>query len=157
MWILSFFAASALQVSISLGQNPTLGQPYTLTCNVSVASEVTGTPTVQWVGPGSSAPIVTGGDFTVSSTSPYTLTINPLHLSHAGQYTCQARVRNVTNAASVSLAFDGMTVLTKFEDHANLELEHIYLDVSQMLAIHTTIIKTKVGNQPSDKYEIIVH
>ena len=121
------FAASALQVSVSLGQNPTLGQQYILTCNVSVASGVTGTPTVQWVGPGSSAPIITGGDFTVSSTSPYTLTINPLRQSHAGQYTCQAWFQNVTNTASVSLAVDGMTVLTKFEVHAHLELEHTIL------------------------------
>ena len=124
--ILSFFAVFELHVSVSLEQNPTLGQQYTLTCNVSVASGVTGTPTVQWVGPGSSAPIVTGGDFTVSSTSPYTLTINPLRQSHAGQYTCQAWFQNVTNTASVSLAVDGMTVLTKFEVHAHLELEHPY-------------------------------
>ena len=108
--ILSFFAVSALHVSVSLRQNPTLGQPYTLTCNVSVANGVTGTPSVQWVGPSSSAPIVTGGDFTVSSTPPYTLTINPLRQSHAGQYTCQARVQNVTNTTTVSLVVDGMTV-----------------------------------------------
>ena len=109
-----FLAVSApLQVSVSLGQNPTLGQPYTLTCNVSVASGF-GIPTVQWMGPGSSTPISTGGDFTVSSTSPYTLTINPLRQSHAGQYTCEATVQNVTITASESLAVDGMTVLAKF-------------------------------------------
>ena len=81
-------------VSVTAGENPTLGQPYTLTCNVSVASGVTGTPTVQWMGPGNSTPITTGGDFTVANTSStsYILTINPLHQSHAGQYTCQATV-----------------------------------------------------------------
>ena len=139
----------AVLVSITAGGNPTLGQSYTLTCNVSVASGVTGTPAVQWVGPGSSAPIVTGGDFTVSSTSPYTLIINPLRQYHAGQYTCQARVQNVTSTASVSLVVDGMTVLTNFilfEVHAHLELDCIYVDVSPTLAIHITIIKKKVGN-----------
>ena len=79
-------------VSITAGGNPTLGQQYTLTCSV-----VTGTPTVQWVGP---VPI-TGGDFTVSSTSPHTLTINPLRQSHFGQYTCQATVGGDTGTASV--------------------------------------------------------
>ena len=95
-------------VSITIGGNPTLGQPYTLTCNFSVASEVTGTPSVQWMGPGSSTPIVTGGDFTVSSTSPYTLTINPLRQSHAGQYTCQATVGGDTGTASVVVNIAGM-------------------------------------------------
>ena len=88
-------------VSITADGNPTLGQSYTLTCNVNVASGVTGTPTVQWVGPGSSAPITTGGDFTVRSTSPYTLTINPLHPSHAGQYTCRATVGGNNGTGSV--------------------------------------------------------
>ena len=113
---MSFIAVFTLQLSVSvpLEQNPMLGQSYTLTCNVSVASGVAGPPIVQWVGPGSSAPIVTGGDFTVSSTSPYTLTINPLRQSHAGQYACQAGVQNVTNTASVSLVVDGMTVFTNF-------------------------------------------
>ena len=93
--------------SVTAGGNPTLGQQYTLTCNVTVASGL-GTPTVQWMGPGSSAPIVTGGDFTVSSTSPYTLTINPLRQSHAGQYTCRAMVGSDTGTASVMVDIPGM-------------------------------------------------
>ena len=88
-------------VSVTAGGSPTLGQSYTLTCNVSVASGVTGTPVVQWVGPGSSAPITTGGDFTVSNTSPYNLIINPLRQSHAGRYTCQATVGGDTGTARV--------------------------------------------------------
>ena len=90
----------AVLVSMSAGANPTLGQSYTLTCNVSVSSG-SGIPTVQWVGPGSSAPIATGGDFIVSSTPPYTLIINPLRPPHAGQYTCQATVGGDTGTASV--------------------------------------------------------
>ena len=88
--------------------NPTLGQQYTLTCNVSTAL---GTPTVQWVGPGSSASIVTSGDFTVSSTPPYTLTINPLRQSHAGQYTCHATVGSDTGTASIMVDVAGILLL----------------------------------------------
>ena len=94
-------------VSVTAGGNPTLGQSYTLTCNVSVASGVTGTPTVQWVGPGSSASITTGGDFTVNSTSPYTLTISTLRQSHTGRYTCQATVGDDTVTASVIVDISG--------------------------------------------------
>ena len=100
----------AVLVSVIAGGNPMLGLQYTLTCNVSVASGVTGTPTVQWVGPGSSAPIVTSGDFTVSSTSSYALTINPLRQSHGGQYTCQATVGDDTGTASVMVNIAGMYV-----------------------------------------------
>ena len=91
----------AVLVSVSAGGNPMLGLQYTLTCNVTVASGVTGTPTVQWMGPGNSTPIATGGDFTVSSTSSYTLIINPLSPSHAGQYICQATVGGDSGTASV--------------------------------------------------------
>ena len=94
-------------MSITAGGNPTLGQPYTLTCNVSVVSRVTGSPTVQWVGPGSSTPIATVGDFTVGSTSPYTLIINPLRQSHAGQYTCRATVGDDTGIASFIVDIPG--------------------------------------------------
>ena len=94
-------------VSVSAGGNPTLGQSYTLTCNVNVASGVTGTPTVQWMRSGSSTPISNGGDFTVTNTSTtsYTLTINPLRQSHSGQYICQATVGGdtVTGSAIVNI------------------------------------------------------
>ena len=98
-------------VSITAGGNPTLGQQYTLTCNVSVSGG-SGAPTVQWVGPGSSAPITTGGDFTVTSTPPYTLTINPLRPSHAGQYTCRATVGSDTGTDSVVVDISGLQFST---------------------------------------------
>ena len=44
----SILLLCAVLVSITAGGNPTLGQQYTLTCNVSAALD---TPTVQWVGP----------------------------------------------------------------------------------------------------------
>ena len=91
-------------VSITASGNPTLGQQYTLTCNVGGS----GTPTVQWLGPGSSTLIVTGGNFTVSSTSPYTLSINPLRQSHAGQYTCRATVGSDTGTDSVVVDISGL-------------------------------------------------
>ena len=96
-------------VSVTAGGNPTLGQSYTLTCNVSVASGVTGTPAVQWVGPGSSVSITTGGDFTVTniSTTSYILTINPLRQSHAGQYICQATVGGDTGTGSAIVNIPG--------------------------------------------------
>ena len=94
-------------VSVTAGGNPTLGQPYTLTCDVSVASG-SGIPAVQWVGPGSSTPITDGGDFTVSSASPYKLTINPLRQSHAGQYTCQATVGGDTGTGSIIVDITGI-------------------------------------------------
>ena len=52
--------------------------------------------------------ITAGGDFTVSSTSPYTLTINPLRQSHAGQYICQATVGGDTGAGSIMVNIPGM-------------------------------------------------
>ena len=106
----SILLLCAVLVSVTAGGNPTLGQPYTLTCDARFASGL-GTPTVQWVGPGSSALITTGGDFTVSSTSPYTLTINPLHQSHAGQYTCQATVGSDNGTASVMVNITGIRVM----------------------------------------------
>ena len=98
---------SSLQVSITTGANPTAGQSYTFTCTVTPQGGLTGTPTVQWRGPLSLNPITTGGDFTVSSTPPYTLTIDPLQQSHDGQYTCQVTVGNATGSSSATLTVAG--------------------------------------------------
>ena len=104
----------AVQVSITSEGNPTLGQQYTLICDVSVSSGETGTPTVQWMRPGSSEPITNGGDFTVTSTSAtvYMLVIDPLRQFHAGQYTCVANVGGDTGTNSVIVNITGtyMTV-----------------------------------------------
>ena len=122
-------------MSITTGGNPTLGQPYTLTCGVSA---ITGTPTVQWVGPRSSAPITNGRDFTVRFTRFYTLTItiNPLRQSHAGQYTCWSSVGNDTATASATVDIIGSyslqhsspgglgTILFQIGIHRKLQRRH---------------------------------
>jgi len=96
---------SSLQVSITPGANPTAGQSYTFACTITLQGGLTGTPTVQWRGP-SSDPI-TGEDFTVSTTPPYTLTIDPLRQSYDGQYTCQATIGTTTGSSSATLAVAG--------------------------------------------------
>ena len=108
-WLFTHVCSFTVLASVTAGGNARLGLQYTLICNVNVASGVTGTPTVQWVGPGSSAPIVTGGDFTVTNTSitSYILIINPLRQSHAGQYICQATVGGETRPASVMVDIPG--------------------------------------------------
>jgi len=98
---------SSLQVSITPGANPTAGQSYTFTCTVTPSEGLTGPLTVQWRGPGSSDPITGGGDFTVNSASPYTLTIRPLRQSHNGQYTCQASIGDIAGSSSATLTVEG--------------------------------------------------
>ena len=78
-----------------------------LSCTVTPRGGHTGTPTVQWRGSGSSVPITTGGDITVSSTPPYTFTINALHQAQDGQYTCQATLGSVTGTGSATLHVEG--------------------------------------------------
>lgn len=103
------FLYNAVQVSITSEGNPTLGGQYTLICDVSVSSGETGTLTVQWMRAGSSDPITSGGDFTVTSTSAtvYTLVINPLRQFHAGMYTCVASVGGDTGTDSVIVNITG--------------------------------------------------
>ena len=106
-FLLSSLLPVSLQVAITPGANPTAGQSYTFTCTVTPQGGLTGTPTVHWMGPGSSDPITTSGDFTVSSTSPYTLTINPLRQSYDGEYTCQATIGITTGSTSTTLTVQG--------------------------------------------------
>ena len=62
---------------------------------------------MQWIGPGNSGRITTGVDFTVSSTPPYTLTINPLQQSHDGQYTCKATIGSTVGSLAAVLIVGG--------------------------------------------------
>ena len=71
---------------------PTSGETYNLTCTV----ESNVPPTVQWLFSSNGTTVTNGSDITVGtqrangSTTTLTLSFNPLHISHGGQYTCQS-------------------------------------------------------------------
>ena len=62
------------------------GQSYTLTCtaNVTRGETVSTNSTITWIHPNGSVTSVTG--------SSLDLTLNPLHMSDGGQYTCNVSV-----------------------------------------------------------------
>ena len=74
---------------------PSVGETYTLTCNVSIEPGVSGTARVEWLGPGVDVEGVTVGD-TVAGEMVFTkrLTFSPLMYSedYVGQYTCRATI-----------------------------------------------------------------
>ena len=79
----------APRVGIAGSGSAGVGSSYTLTCTVTLPTEVAVTPDVQWAGPGLSGDTtgtVTGSDGTYTSE----LSLNPLSPSHGGDYTCTA-------------------------------------------------------------------
>ena len=71
---------------------PTAEETYNLTCTV----EANVPPTVQWLYSSNGTVVTNVSDITVGiqrttgSTTTLTLSFNPLHTSHGGQYTCQS-------------------------------------------------------------------
>ena len=71
---------------------PTSGETYNLTCTV----EANVPPAVQWLYSSNGTAVTNGSGITVgtqrttNSTTILTLSFNPLHTSHGGQYTCQS-------------------------------------------------------------------
>ncbi len=72
---------------------PATTETYSLTCTVE---GVSGSPTIQWFGPGGSE-ISTGVSFPTSLTS--TLNFMDLSLSDAGEYTCRSTLTGVVREA----------------------------------------------------------
>ena len=74
---------------------PSVGETYTLACNVSIQPGVSGTARVEWLGPGVDVEGVTVGD-TVAGEMVFTkrLIFSPLMYSedYVGQYTCRATI-----------------------------------------------------------------
>ena len=74
---------------------PSVGETYTLTCNVSTAPGVSGTARVEWLGPGVDVEGVTVGD-TVAGEMVFTKRLTFSHLMYSedyvGQYTCRATI-----------------------------------------------------------------
>ena len=107
---LLFFVASQLQLTITtVGAGPVAGQSYTFICAVTFPmGEFNGT--LQWVVPESANPINSIDGITVSRTTPYNLTINELHQSQDGKYTCQATNGSNTGSTSTILRVGGRFV-----------------------------------------------
>jgi len=106
-FFLPFFVASQLQITITtVGAGPVAGQSYTFICAVTFPmGEFNGT--LQWVVPESANPISSIDGITVSRTTPYNLTINELHQSQDGKYTCQATNGSNTGSTSTILRVGG--------------------------------------------------
>ncbi len=75
-------------ISISAIGTPALGGTYSLTCTVE---GVSGSPAIQWFGPGGSE--IATGVSTTTLTS--TITFTDLALSDAGEYTCRSTITGV--------------------------------------------------------------
>ena len=84
--VASHSAAPIVSTSIMSPTGPfTVGQSYTLTCTANVAGAGTmSTTTIRWIHPSGSVTSVTG--------SSLDLSLNPLRVSNAGQYTCNVSV-----------------------------------------------------------------
>ena len=81
-------------VTITSSGAPISGGTYNLTCTV----ETNVPPTVQWLYSSNGTAVVTNGsNITVgtertTNATIFTLSFNPLHTSHGGQYTCQSKI-----------------------------------------------------------------
>ena len=79
-------------ITIMTSGVPFSGETYNLTCTV----ESNVPPTVQWMYSSSDTAVNNGSNITVGtqrttgSTTTLTLSFNPLHTSHGGQYICQS-------------------------------------------------------------------
>ena len=96
-------------ITIMSSGEPISGETYNLTCTV----ESNVLPTVQWLYTSSNTAVTNSSDITVGterandSTTILTLSFNPLHTSHGGQYTCQSMIdtppSTVTAARNVTV------------------------------------------------------
>ena len=83
---------------------PLSGETYNLTCTV----EANVLPTVQWLYSSYGTAVTNGSDITVGtqrttgSTTILTLSFNPLHTSHGGQYTCQSTTDTPLSTVTVT-------------------------------------------------------
>ena len=106
--------ASTVPALISLTSSPSspivAADTVTLTCSVTLPPGVTGTPTIQWEGPGvtpTPADPTTNGQ-EVSSV----LTLSSISTSQAGQYTCTTTLTGARPVmASVNITVKSKTAL----------------------------------------------
>ena len=100
-------------VTITSSGVPTSQETYNLTCTV----EANVPPTVQWLYCSNGSEVTNGSGITIGtqrttvSTTTLTLSFNPLHTSHGGQYICQS---TIDSPASTVNATRNVTVQSKY-------------------------------------------
>ena len=101
-----------IMVSIESSGTNTAGVTYSLVCSVTVTG-LTDTPTITWLDDGVEIPstdptrmvsITTGSPGSGYSS---TLMFNPLSVSHAGTYACEASLGSVMGTASRTITLQG--------------------------------------------------
>ena len=108
VYIHSFIFRTELLHNVTIMDSgaPISGGTYNLTCTV----EANILPTVQWLyfinstAVTNRSNITVGTQRTTGSTTTLTLSFNPLHTSHGGQYTCQSKID--TPASTVTATRD---------------------------------------------------
>ncbi len=83
--------ASISPSSLSL---PLIGEPYIVTCTVSLLPGLTRTPTAQWL------KVAMGEE--LNNLNRSTLNLSPLRTSDAGRYRCQVNVSTIVHSQPLS-------------------------------------------------------
>ena len=109
------FAYTAALISLASFPSSTIfaGENATLTCTVTLPPGVTGTPDIQWEGPGVSP---TPADPTTNGQEVFSvLTLSSISTSQAGQYTCTATFTGARLVmATVNITVKSKTILVCF-------------------------------------------
>ena len=80
-------------MSIEAGPPPLAGQHYTLSCFASTQDYVVVVLVLNWDSVGARSGVLEGQQMDTSNMAARrSLTFNPIRSSHAGQYTCRARI-----------------------------------------------------------------
>ena len=110
-------------MSIETGPPPLAGQSHTLSCFASTQDYVLVVPVLNWDFVGARSGVLEGQQMDTSNTAARrSLIFNPVRSSHAGQYSCRARI--VIPQAGINLnssAKQNISVRGKLQ---NLPLEH---------------------------------
>ena len=93
---------NAVTATPSTSGSAVVGEPYTLTCTISVLPGLVNTPNATWT--------YHNGNVIQSTPTTSVITFNPLRTSHAGQYICRDSVMSPASPGNPLMAIAPLTV-----------------------------------------------
>ena len=93
---------NAVTATHSTSGSAVVGEPYTLTCTISVLPGLVNTPTATWT--------YHNGSVIQSTPTTSVITFHPLRTSHAGQYICRGSVMSPASEGNPLIAMAPLTV-----------------------------------------------